>query len=167
MNIEHRTLNVQHRIMYSACREPLCRTVNLKKKTEQSEATLRNPTRLPSTSSGPEHIEGSHSTLSSRPKGSSQAAVFRSHLQRDSLVLKSIKRSVINIGRSMLDVRPARNALKPVRGKSNNLIHNSMIMLTQRTMRGRRVFDVQSVHCSGQAEFHMRCQVLGLKGAKS
>jgi hypothetical protein len=29
-----------------------------------------------------------------------------------------------------------------VRGKFNNLIHNSMIMLTQRTMHGRRVFDV-------------------------
>ncbi len=35
----------------------------------------------------------------------SQAAVFRSRLQRDALVLKSIKRSVINIRRSMLDVR--------------------------------------------------------------
>jgi hypothetical protein len=43
---------------------------------------------------------------------------------------------------SMLDVRPARNALKLVRGKFNNLIHNSMITLTQRTMHGRRVFDV-------------------------
>ena len=31
MNIEHRTLNVEHRIMYSACRELLCRTVYLKK----------------------------------------------------------------------------------------------------------------------------------------
>jgi hypothetical protein len=31
MNIEHRTLNVQHRIMNSVCREPFCRTVNLKK----------------------------------------------------------------------------------------------------------------------------------------
>jgi hypothetical protein len=41
-----------------------------------------------------------------------------------------------------LDVGPARNALKLVRGKFNNLIHNSMIMLTQRTMHGRRVFDV-------------------------
>jgi len=29
-----------------------------------------------------------------------------------------------------------------VRGKFNNLIHNSMITLTQRTMHGRRVFDV-------------------------
>ena len=45
-----------------------------------------------------------------------------------------------DIRRSMLDVRPARNVLKPVRGKSNNLIHNSMIMLTHRTMHGRRVF---------------------------
>jgi hypothetical protein len=29
-----------------------------------------------------------------------------------------------------------------VRGKFNNLIHNSMIMLIQRTMHGRRVLDV-------------------------
>ena len=36
---------------------------------------------------------------------SSQAAVFRSRLQRDSLILRSIKRSVINIRCSMLDVR--------------------------------------------------------------
>ena len=63
MNIEHRTLNVQHRIMNS---------VNLKK-TEQSETTLRN------------------------------LSAFGGFC--DSLVLKSIKRSVINIGRSMLDVR--------------------------------------------------------------
>ena len=70
MNIEHRTLNVQHRIMNS---------VNLEK-TEQSESTLRNST-------------------------VQYSAVFRSLLQRDSLVLKSIKRSVINIRRSMLDVR--------------------------------------------------------------
>jgi hypothetical protein len=40
----------------------------------------------------------------------------------------------------LFDVRPARNALKLVRGKFNNLIHNSMITLTQRTMHGRRVF---------------------------
>ena len=31
MNIEHRTSNIEHRIMYSACRELLCRTVYLKK----------------------------------------------------------------------------------------------------------------------------------------
>jgi hypothetical protein len=42
--------------------------------------------------------------------------------------------------RSDIIIRPARNALKPVRGKLNNLIHNSMITLTQRTMHGRRVF---------------------------
>ncbi len=60
-----------------------------------SDSTFRNSIQLPSTSSGLEHIEGS----------SSQAAVFRSRLQRDSLVLKQIKRSVINIRRSMLDVR--------------------------------------------------------------
>ena len=29
-------------------------------------------------------------------------------------------------------------------------------------MHGRRVFDVQSFHCSGQAEFHTRCQATGL-----
>jgi hypothetical protein len=52
------------------------------------------------------------------------------------------KRSDIIIRSSTLDVRPARNALKLVRGKFNNLIHNSMITLTQRTMHGRRVFDV-------------------------
>jgi len=46
--------------------------------------------------------------------------------------------------RSDIIIRPARNALKPVRGKLNNLIHNSMITLTQRTMHGRRVFDVGS-----------------------
>jgi hypothetical protein len=79
MNIEHRTLNVQHRIMNS---------VNLKN-TEQaysaegaakarSEATLRNLIWRPSTGSGPELAEGS----------SPQAAVFRSRLQRGSLVLK-------------------------------------------------------------------------------
>ncbi len=45
--------------------------------------------------------------------------------------------------KAWLDVRPARNALKPVRGKSNDLIHNSTIMLTQRTLHGRRVLDVQ------------------------
>ncbi len=76
MNIEHRTLNVQHRIVNS---------VNLKK-TEQAysaevaakasgESTLRNSIRLPSTSSGPEHVEGSCSILGSQPNGSSQAAV--------------------------------------------------------------------------------------------
>lgn len=49
------------------------------------------------------------------------------------------------IHHSMLDVRPARNALRLVRDKFNNLIHNSMISLTQRTMHGRRVFIVFSV----------------------
>ena len=38
------------------------------------------------------------------------------------------------------DIRPARNALKLVRGEFNNLIHNSMITPTQWTMHGRRVF---------------------------
>ena len=53
-------------------------------------------------------IRLSRSTLSSElqgspPKGSSQAAAA-------SLVLKSIKRSVINIQRSMLDVRRSRES---------------------------------------------------------
>ncbi len=46
---------------------------------------------------------GSESTL--RNSTVQYSAVFRSRLQRDSLVLKQIKRSVINIRRSMLDVR--------------------------------------------------------------
>ncbi len=79
MNIEHRTLNVQHRIMYS---------VDLKK-TEQ------------------------HATQALALRERSYPSKFCG-----SLVLKSIKRCVINIGRSM--------------------------------------FNVQSVHCSGQAEFHIR-----------
>jgi hypothetical protein len=70
-----------------------------------SEATLRNSTRLLSTGSSPElTTEGLVAGCGS-------------------LVLKSIKRSAINIGRSM--------------------------------------FDVQSVYCSGQAEFHARFQVSG------
>ncbi len=67
MNIEHRTSNVQHRIMNS---------VNLKKKNEQHAA---------------------------------QAPALRERIYPSkfcgSLVLKSIKRSVINIRCSMLDVR--------------------------------------------------------------
>jgi hypothetical protein len=82
-----------------------------------------------------------------------------SNCERSELTCSSVSffsHSKFDVGRSMFDVhlfrvRPARNALKPVWGKSNNLIHNSMIMLTQRTMHGRRVFDVQSFHCSGQA----------------
>ncbi|CAB1076808.1 hypothetical protein D1AOALGA4SA_4605 [Olavius algarvensis Delta 1 endosymbiont] len=30
MNVEHRTFNIEHRILYSACREPFCRTVYFK-----------------------------------------------------------------------------------------------------------------------------------------
>jgi hypothetical protein len=41
---------------------------------------------------------------------------------------------------STFDIRPARNALKPIRGKFSNLIHNALIMLTQHTLHGRRVF---------------------------
>ena len=85
MNIEHRTLNVQHRILNSARREPQGQIIGsndqFKKKTEQSESTLRNSIRL------------SPSDVSSGSNGSSQAEVqyspvFRSRLQRDSLVLK-------------------------------------------------------------------------------
>jgi hypothetical protein len=42
----------------------------------------------------------------------------------------------------MLDVQPARNALKLVRENLIIVIYNLMIMLTQRTMHGRRVFGV-------------------------
>jgi hypothetical protein len=76
MNIEHRTSNVQHRIMYS---------VNLKK-TEQAYSAEK------ATEARSEYTQ-------------QNSAAFRSRLQRDSLALKSIKRSVINIGRSMLGVR--------------------------------------------------------------
>jgi len=53
-----------------------------------SESTLRNSTHLSSSRAAVQY-----------------SAVFRSRLQRDLLVLKEIKRSAINIGRSMLDVR--------------------------------------------------------------
>ena len=62
-----------------------------------------------------------------------------------------------------LGVGPARNALKLVRGKFNNLIHNSMIMLTQRTMHGRRVFDVGR-SSSLNALPLLRELILGLEG---
>jgi len=47
------------------------------------------------------------------------------------------------------DIRPARNALKLVRGELNNLIHHTMLTLTQRTLHGRRVFDIRhsTVRC--------------------
>ena len=107
--------------MYSACREPLCRTVNLikilsntrrKRLRCASESTLRNSIRLLSTGSGPEHVEGSLP----------QAAVFRSRLQRDSLVLKSIKRSVINIRCSTFNLLavPARGVSYKVSGFKNS-----------------------------------------------
>jgi len=78
MNVEHRTFNVQHRIMNS---------VNLKKKTEQaysvematkagSEFILRNSTRL-SRSTLSSQPKGSR-LKGSQPKGSSQAAVHYS-----------------------------------------------------------------------------------------
>ncbi len=34
---------------------------------------------------------------------------------------------------------PARNALKLARGKVNNLVHDSMVTLTQHSLHGRRV----------------------------
>lgn len=40
------------------------------------------------------------------------------------------------------DIRPARKALKLVRGKVNNLIQDSIVTLTQRSMHGRRVFSI-------------------------
>ncbi len=61
------------------------RTINLKKTEQAYSAEMAMKA-------------GSESTLRN-------SAVFRSRLQRDSLVLKQIKRSVINIRRSMLDVR--------------------------------------------------------------
>ena len=75
MNIEHRTSNVQHRIMYS---------VNFKKNTEQHAA----------------QAPALHERIYSW-KFDSAELVAGCGL----LVLKSIKRSVINIQRSMLDVR--------------------------------------------------------------
>jgi len=68
MNIEHRTLNVQHRIMYS---------VNLKKRLSKANLPFEiqfgclRQAQDPSTS-----------------RGAPQAAVFRSRLQRGWLVLK-------------------------------------------------------------------------------
>ena len=83
MNIEHRTLNVQHRIMNS---------VNLRKR-------LSNIRRTHRASAGAAGAPALHERIYT-----SKLSVFRSRLQSGSLVLKSIKRSVINIGRSMLDV---------------------------------------------------------------
>ena len=106
MNVEHRTLNVQHRIRYS---------VNLK--TEQYESTPRYSTRLLLTGSSPELAEGRRSILSYSIMSPS---VVSSGLNTQGLTThnrgarrrfrfvcfkKSIKRSVINIRRSMLDVR--------------------------------------------------------------
>ena len=73
-------------------------SVNFLKKTEQSESTPGNCS-------------------------DQYSAVFRSRFQRDSFVLKSIKRSVIIIGRSMFDVLLALD----------------------------NVFS--AIHCSGQTEF--------------
>jgi hypothetical protein len=63
-----------------------------------------------------------------------------------SVIFYKIDRSTqrLTTGRiQYFDIRPARNALELVRSKFNNLIHNSMITLTQRTMHGRRAFDIR------------------------
>ena len=73
---EHRTLNIERRTSNNV----FCQ---FKKKMEQNDYSLRNSIQL----------------------NLSQAAVFRSRIQRDCLVLKSIKRSVIQIRCSMLDVQ--------------------------------------------------------------
>ena len=57
-----------------------------------------------------------------------------------STTIKKTERSDTTLRHSA--VRPARNALKLVRGKLNNLIHHTMLTLTQRTLHGRRVFDI-------------------------
>ena len=80
MNVEHRTLNVQHPIMYS---------VNLKK----GYAKQNHPARFDSAELfDPEFFS---------PVLTTEGLVAGC----DSLVLDSIKRSAINIRRSMLDVR--------------------------------------------------------------
>ena len=80
MNVEHRTSNVQHRIMNSA---------NLIK----DWAKRIYPSKFDSAESlGPESFN---------PELTTEGPVAGC----DSLVLKSVKRSVINIQRSMLDVR--------------------------------------------------------------
>ena len=75
MNVEHRTLNVQHRIMYSIYQSG----------SEQNASSLQNSIRL------------SPAAISSGPNGSRQAVV--------PFYLISTKRSVIIIRCSMLDVR--------------------------------------------------------------
>ena len=77
MNIEHRTLNVQHPIMYS---------VNLKNAMQAYSAEPRG-------------YQGQERFYPSK------FSVFRSSLQRDSFASISKKHSVINIRRSMFDVR--------------------------------------------------------------
>ena len=73
-NVEHRTLNVQHRIMYS---------VNLKKRLSKS--------------TSPDWLR--------RPRANMLFETFPPGGICGSLVLRSIKRSVVNIQRSMFDVR--------------------------------------------------------------
>ena len=127
MNIEHRTLNAQHRIMYSARREPQGRTINLNK-TEQSESTLPNSTRLLSTGSSPELAEGSRSPLSFSTKSPSvmssgsetQGRTTHDRWARGMLRFACFKidkaqrhqYSMFDVGRSMLDVQCLQSALR-------------------------------------------------------
>ena len=97
-----------------------------------SESVLRNSTRLPSTGSGPEHIEGSRSTLSFSTKSPS---VVSSGLETQ--------------GRTTHD-RKARRRLRFACFKIGKNVASSIFDV------GRSMFDVQSVHCSGQAESHTK-----------
>jgi hypothetical protein len=67
--------------------------------------------------------------------------IMNSRISKDGFALLSLFYKIDTI--HSLDIRPARNALKLERDKFNNLIHNSMIILTQRTMHGRRVFSIR------------------------
>jgi len=88
MNAEHRTSNIERPTSNNVC----CRfkkMSNTRRLRFASKTTLRN-------------LSAPGGFCSLLFYGS---AVFRLRLQLDSLVLKPIKRSVINIGRSMLGVR--------------------------------------------------------------
>jgi hypothetical protein len=86
MNIEHRTLNVQHRMRNS---------VNLKKRQSN---TRRKRLRL-----RPVSLREAYGLEALRER--IYPSKFYGSVFCDSLVLKQIKRSVINIRRSMLGVR--------------------------------------------------------------
>ena len=65
---------------------------------------------------------------------------FRSSDSLCSVFILNWQNTVFDVGRSMFDVRPARNALKPGWGKFNHLIYISIFTRSQRTLHGRRVF---------------------------